>query len=234
VPSGDPDPRFQHLPAGVAPGRQSERRRRQRRFGRVLAPLMIVAGVLFCGLFVGLGLLFGALADELDGGGPDPLIFLLAGPAGLVLFAGLGVLFFRRGGRQGIEGLTVTVDRDRARRGERVTATVHSTLEQPVEVGLVCRVHFDDIVRTRTQAGTRLPGGTRSPGGSTRTVSEALVWETWAAAPQAGLGASHAFTLPADQPYSHEGEVLSFAWAVVARREGRRRLSAPAPVWVAP
>ena len=41
-------------------------------------------------------------------------------------------------------------------------------------------------------------------------------------------------TVPADAPYSHEGDCVSFAWSVRARRIGEKRTGPPAPVWVEP
>jgi hypothetical protein len=67
-----------------------------------------------------------------------------------------------------------------------------------------------------------------------RTVAENLVWrESTRSSPSGEV----ILRLPADQPYSHEGQVVSFAWLIDAQTvvHGRRgRPSAPAAVWVDP
>jgi hypothetical protein len=53
-------------------------------------------------------------------------------------------------------------------------------------------------------------------------------------APQAAFGQRVELAVPADGPYSYEGECVSLSWAVVVRRAGERRLGPFVPVWVEP
>ena len=53
-------------------------------------------------------------------------------------------------------------------------------------------------------------------------------------APHAALGQRVELALPADGPYSYEGDCVSLGWAVVVRRVGEKRVAEPVPLWVAP
>ena len=55
-----------------------------------------------------------------------------------------------------------------------------------------------------------------------------------AAAPHGALGQRVELAVPADGPYSYEGDCVSFGWAVVVRRVGEKRFAEPVPLWVAP
>jgi hypothetical protein len=60
------------------------------------------------------------------------------------------------------------------------------------------------------------------------------VWQDWTPAPPGALSRRVELALPADGPYSYEGDCVSFAWAVVVRRVGEKRPAQPVPLWVAP
>ena len=62
----------------------------------------------------------------------------------------------------------------------------------------------------------------------------ASVWQQWVPAPHGALGRRVELALPADGPYSYEGDCVSFGWAVVVRRVGEQRVAEPVPLWVAP
>jgi hypothetical protein len=58
--------------------------------------------------------------------------------------------------------------------------------------------------------------------------------QVWANADVGGLGARVVLALPAQAPYSYEGDCVSLSWAVVVRRAGEKRFGEPVPVWVEP
>ena len=84
-----------------------------------------------------------------------------------------------------------------------------------VEVGLVCTEFF----------ATELRG---SDGRRSRGTSSASAHEAWLAVE--GTPGLHSVRLavPAEAPFSYEGELLSFKWEVVARGRRKRRLDAQA------
>ena len=67
-----------------------------------------------------------------------------------------------------------------------------------------------------------------------RVTDSASVWQQWMPAPHGALGQRVELALPAEGPYSYEGDCVSFGWAVVVRRVGEKRVAAPVPLWVAP
>ena len=66
-----------------------------------------------------------------------------------------------------------------------------------------------------------------------RVTDSASVWQRMPA-PQGALGQRVELGLPAEGPYSYEGDCVSFGWAVVVRRVGEKRVAPPVPLWVAP
>ena len=117
--------------------------------------------------------------------------------------------------------MRVEVDRQELRRGDRVGATASSEGDGDLEVGLVCTQSFD--------VWRRISGDSPS-----RVTNSASVWQQWTPAPHGALGQRVELTVPADGPYSYEGDCVSFGWAVVVRRVGEKRFAEPAPLWVAP
>ena len=67
-----------------------------------------------------------------------------------------------------------------------------------------------------------------------RVTDSASVWQEWVPASQGALGQRVELGLPAEAPYSYEGDCVSFGWAVVVRRVGEKRVAQPVPLWVAP
>ena len=204
-----------HLPAGREPGAQSRRRRLGRTLGGCAAPTFAVGGVAFAALLGGFGLVLGSVP-----GGPPLWPFVLAATAVLVLFWALGRGLWRGAHPRHARGLEVAVERDAVRRGERVAAAV--TGDGSIEVGLVCTEHYD-VWRDTGADGSR-----------SRVTVSAVMWQTWAPAPHAGLGQRIELAVPADAPYSYEGDCVSFAWSARVRRVGQKRTGPPAPVWVDP
>lgn len=176
-----------------------------------LAPVFVVAGVLF-----GLGFAGAAyLVSVLPGDAPSPVPFAAAAVGGPLVFFLVAFVGWRAGHPRRARGLTAGVDRQRVRRGESLSARLTAG-DPATELGLVCRVHYDVLDRTTEGTG--------------RVTRMATAWEAWQ--PAGALGAT--LTVPADGPPSYEGTVVSFAWAVYARPPGGGPPSAPTPVWVEP
>lgn len=217
---------LEHLPPGVAPGPQSARRQVNVRAGGCIAPFLVLGGTVFLLMLGSTALLFGAVLPDTGGEpvGPDPAWLWLAGGGGAALFFGVAFVLWRKAHPRRHRTLEVRLDRRRARRGDELRAIVSGVPERAVvEVTLACRVHWDMRGRRRD------PGDTLA-----RTVAENLVWREGTQVSPAG---EVRLRLPADQPYSHEGHVVSFAWLIDActvAGDRRGRCSAPAAVWVDP
>ena len=216
---------LEHLPPGAAPGPQSQRRQTNLRAGGCLAPFLVLGGAVFFLMLGATALLVSAVAPVAGGepGGPDPAWLWLSGAGGAALFFGAAFVLWRKAHPRRHRTLAVWPDRRRARRGDELRAVVTGAPERAVvEVTLACRVHWDMRSRRR-DAGNTLA----------RIVAENLVWRESA---QASPSGEVRLRLPAHQPYSHEGHVISFAWLIDACTVGDRRgrCSAPVAVWVDP
>ena len=165
-------------------------------------------------IVVGFGLLLGSLP-----GGPPSWPFFV-GAVGVLAFFWLFARTMFRGARpRYASGLELQVERQELRRGDRVAAVVSGAGE--LEVGLVCTQSFD--------VWRRIANDSRS-----RVTDSASVWQQWMPAPQGALGQRVELGLPAEGPYSYEGDCVSFGWAVVVRRVGEKRVAPPVPLWVEP
>ncbi|MGZ6645797.1 MAG: hypothetical protein ACXVFT_28660 [Solirubrobacteraceae bacterium] len=203
-----------HLPPGREPGPQSRRTSTGRTLGGCAAPAFAVAGVVAAAIVVGFGLLLGSLP-----GGPPPWPFFV-GAVGVLAFFWLFARTMFRGARpRHASGLELQVERQELRRGDRVAAVVSG--EGELEVGLVCTQSFD--------VWRRIANDSRS-----RVTDSSSVWQAWVPASQGALGQRVELTLPAEGPYSYEGDCVSFGWAAVVRRVGEKRAAQPVPLWVAP
>jgi len=67
-----------------------------------------------------------------------------------------------------------------------------------------------------------------------RVTDSAPIWQQWLPASHGALGQRVELVLPAEGPYSYEGDCVSVGWAVVARRVGEKRVAEPVALWVAP
>jgi hypothetical protein len=120
--------------------------------------------------------------------------------------------------RRVTRGLAVDASDLPVRRGgeldARVTIASRGGLGQ-VEVGLVCTEFFASAMSD-------------SRGGRRRGTASATAHEAWL--PVDGTPGVHSVSLavPAEAPFSYDGDVLSFTWEVVARGRRRRRLDAQA------
>ena len=203
-----------HLPPGREPGPQSRRTSTGRTLGGCAAPAFGVAGVVAAAMVTGFGLLLGSLPD-----GPPSWPFFI-GAAGVLAFFWLFARTMWRGARpRYASGLELLVERQELRRGERVA--VSASGEDEIEVGLVCTEAFDAL--------RRIGDDSRS-----RVTDTAVVWQQWRPVPHAALGQRIELTLPADGPYSYEGDCVSLRWAVLVRRVGEKRVAEPVPLWVQP
>jgi membrane protein implicated in regulation of membrane protease activity len=207
---------YPHLPPGREPGPQSRRTSTGRTLGGCAAPAFVVAGMVAATMVA----LFGVLLASLPGG-PPLWPFLVGAVAVLVFF-----WFFARAMWRGVRprhatGMQVAVERQELRRGDRVGATASGEGEGELEVGLVCTQSFDVWRRIASDS-------------SSRVTDSASVWQQWVPAPHAALGQRVELALPADGPYSYEGDCVSFGWAVVVRRVGEKRFAEPVPLWVEP
>jgi hypothetical protein len=204
-----------HLPAGREPGAQSRRARLGRTVGGCAAPALAFGGAALAALIAGLGGLVRSLP-----GGPSAWPFGIAAVLVLAVCWGLAFVLWRSARPRWARGLEVDVERDSVRRGERIGAV--ATGEGTIELGLVCIERYD-VWREGAADDSR-----------SRSTLSAVVWSSWVPAPHATLGQRVELAVPADAPYSHEGDCLSFAWSVRARRAGEKRTGPPAPVWVEP
>jgi hypothetical protein len=203
-----------HLPPGREPGPQSRRTSTGRTFGGCAAPAFVVAGVVAAAIVVGFGVLLGSLP-----GGPPSWPFFVGAVGVLACFWLFARTMFRGARPRYASGLELRVERQELRRGDRVAAVVSGAGE--LEVGLVCTQSFD--------VWRRIANDSRS-----RVTDSASVWQEWMPAPQGALGQRVELGLPAEGPYSYEGDCVSFGWAVVVRRVGEKRVAPPVPLWVEP
>jgi hypothetical protein len=212
---------FPHLPPGHAPGPQSVR-------NRIGFPLLfgfvgtVGAAMLAAGMWVAAG----GRGDRFDRG--SELLGGLVLIAGGLLCASVAYWQIRKvrpvSLRRRLGRTRITAD-DESRRGMTVTARVDAnTTDRELEIGLVCVEAFDVVSHARTQAGSI----------NIRQTSYATTWETWQ-----HLGPdtrTYRFLIPADGPYSYEGDCLSYAWRVSVREVRRLRVDPrlDRPIWVHP
>jgi len=131
-------------------------------------------------------------------------------------------------------GLEIEATGEPIRRGDDVEALV--TISDPakvgsVEVGVVCTEYYDEDVE---QTSTDSHGVPQTQ--SSRETLEATAHEEWRPLePVAGVQSAR-FAIPADAPFTYEGDCLTFQWEVVARGRRRDRLDALAstPISVTP
>ena len=68
-----------------------------------------------------------------------------------------------------------------------------------------------------------------------RVTDTRLVWQQWVPAPHAALGQRVELALPADGPYSYEGDCVSLAAGRSSCAASARSASrSPCPLWVEP
>ena len=220
--------KFAHIPPGHDPGPQTLRT-------EVGFPLWgWFTGVVGTGMFVsGVFVAVGGRGSKFD-----PLEEALGG----TFFALIGLMCALWGYSQlrkhrppslanRMPGAALAVDRDDARRGEKLTVTLTvprsgSPEDQPLEVGVVCVERYDYQATAQTRAGLIFIRQTR----------EANAHEDWRQVERTAGDQTVDFELPRDVPYSYEGDCVSYAWRVSAR-VARKLRSDPRidhAVWVLP
>ncbi len=204
---------YAHLPPGHEPGKQSRRRTRAS-----LPGVLLLGGFSTASLAAALGIaLFG---DNFKGSGQL---------AGTITFGVLGALmgvfawwaWRRRRGPRPLEGVTVTVDRQELRRGERLRAKVRcADGDAPLHAALICTEIYDVEVESDESSSRQA-----------RTYELVADWmELDRSQPEHVLD----LQVPADAVPSYEGDTVSWAWSV-RLRQPRRMRSDPyrdVPIWV--
>ena len=217
-------PDFPHLPPGHEPGPQSLRNR---------------MGVPFLWWFVGIvgmGMFLGGVFIVAGGRGPG--FNFWEERLGGTFFGGMGLFCawvaysqyrkFRpsRLHRHAL-GVNLAVDRDEARRGEKISATLdHTQKAEGLEVGLVCVERYDLRATAQTKAGMIV----------VRETNQSTAYEQWQAVEAPAGEQVLAFEIPRDAPYSYEGDCISYAWRISVRRPEKLRPDPRIdhPIWVSP
>ena len=206
--------KFPHLPEGREPGRQM--RRATKTLG-IVAWVFPIVGVIGGGVFVLVGLAAGWW-------------FVPVGIVFAALFVFIPFWLRRQRAPGGAKHFSVGVDRLELKRGEAVAARLEVTapdrIKGHLQVGLVCTCWYDTEETSHSSNGTN----------RYRSTNQATAYEQWQdASPTQPLQAFD-LRVPPDAPFSHEGSCLSFAWAVRARADVRRRRDpvSAQPIWVAP
>jgi hypothetical protein len=116
------------------------------------------------------------------------------------------------------KGLQVDVGQAEMRRGSEIEALVTISSRSglgDVEVGLVCTESYDEQ-------------STDSEGQVSRTTSEDVAHEEWLPLENMVGVQTIRLRIPAEAPFSYEGDCLSFKWELVARGHRSRGLDAQA------
>lgn len=125
--------------------------------------------------------------------------------------------------RRGTRGLQVGASDQGVRRGEdldaRVTISSSGGLGG-VEVGLICTEFYECDVYERDVS--------HSDAVRSRGTSSATAHEAWLPVESTPGVHSVRLTVPAEAPFSYEGELLCFRWEVVVRERRKGRLDAQA------
>jgi hypothetical protein len=138
----------------------------------------------------------------------------------------IGVIALLRAYPPRARGYTIAADPAELRRGEdldvRVSVADPERLESGAELGLVC-VEYYSVTR-------------HSENSTYRDDAEATAYEDWRPIRPGQVRPYERFQVPADAPYSHEGEYLSYNWSVRVREPRAMRPDARVdqPIWVSP
>jgi hypothetical protein len=135
--------------------------------------------------------------------------------------------------RRGTRGLQVGAGDQEVRRGEELDARV--TISSPgrlgeVEVGLICTEFYECDVSDSDVSDSDVSDSDvfDSDAGRSRGTSSATAHEAWLPVESTPGVQSVRLTVPAEAPFSYEGELLCFKWEVVARGRRKGRLDAQA------
>jgi len=139
---------------------------------------------------------------------------------------------YRRGigGGRRARGVELEVERGEVRRGDQLPVTLRINSaeigQRQLQVGLVC-TRYGDVKKV----------GYNQYGSYEHRVTEPTnVVEDWRDVAAGGATQSFTFTIPADGPFSYEGDTVSYAYRVSAREPTRLRADPhrDVPIWVAP
>jgi hypothetical protein len=125
------------------------------------------------------------------------------------------------------KGLEISTSQRRVCRGDHVEVLV--TIADTagignVDIGLVCTEYYDEKVQD-DESETRF--------GTKRQTSEAIAHAEWLRIDSAPGVQSVRLEVPAEAPFSYEGDCLSFRWEIIAHGRRRRRLDAQARLRIA-
>lgn len=215
--------KFPHLPAGREPGAQTLRSRSSGQFWAWF--LMICGtGMYAAGVWLaagGRGSRFDRL-EELLGG----LFFVVMG----LLAVYLGLAWWERGRPRRhprLRGTSLVLGGELLRRGDEVSVTYSGRhADENIEVGLACDERFDVQVPVYVKGMTTVLRQTR----------DGVAYEQWQPLPAGAVEQTFTFSVPADAPYSYEGDCVSYAWRVSARRVKALQEDPrfDQPIWVEP
>lgn len=182
--------------------------------------LLPAMAILFLACFIGLPLLVVAVTDS------QPVIYVVLGALAVIFLVGMWLLArrFRPSVPAHFEVIAEPLE---LRRGEEVEAELivyEDLVPGGLEVGVVCVERYDHP----TVRGDEVDKHARA-------TTESVAYERWIPARASEDDQSFRFRIPPRGPYSHEGEVLSFAWRVSARMSGSVDDGASDdPIWVLP
>jgi hypothetical protein len=124
--------------------------------------------------------------------------------------------------RRMTRGLRVSTGAQEVRRGEEVEALVTISSSRGLgnlQVGVVCTESYDYMSMSTDRDGMSQ---------TSRETAEAIAHEAWQPIDDRSGVQDVRLPIPADAPFSYQGDCLSFRWEVVARGRKRRRLDARA------
>ena len=225
---------YRHLPAGRQPGPQTRRAGTARAVGWGIGAIFGAGclGTIYLPIVVATAYLVGYAATHLGEvalAGWGILLFSVALTLGIPYGGWLAYRRFIRPPESthfALEASPLELSRGQEVEARLAVSDVER-LSEEAQVGLVCTVFYDRWHRT-----------TDSDGHSRRTrgTDKAVAYEDWRPAQRMMGTQRFTFTIPPDAPFSHEGDCVSFAWAVAARepvqlgRDPRR----DEPIWVTP
>ena len=209
---------YPHLPSGRQPGPQTLRSGGPRR--RFASYTL--------GAAMGWGVLWWILSPA------SGVTQYAIGAGGLAVAIGGGGLVQRRAAAAASAShLNLSVSDDEPRRGDELVATVRvsdpAKAAERIEVGLVCRELYD--YRTRSSSSSSVGSSSHSR----RVTGEKTCFEQWQPIERT-TGDHLTFRIPPEQPFSYEGDCLSFSWKVTVREpvEGGIDRTVDHPIWVLP
>jgi hypothetical protein len=209
-----------HLPLGRDPGPQSLRGVANDDGGGtgLLLPAM---AILFLACFIAIPLVVISVTDA------QGVIYAVLGALAVVFVVAMWLLARRLRSGEALQ-FEVLAQPLELRRGGEVEAELlvyePNRLAGQLEVGVVCVERYD----RRASEGEGDSDG--------REIAEDVAYERWLPARRTEEEQRFRFRIPAQAPYSHEGELLSFAWSVSARDADASNPESRSddPIWVLP